>query len=595
MPAGFPPNIVYPISFDDSSTLYLVYNSSQSVLSANLSAGNIEIPVVPVGADEDEIWADNGFITISGELIYYDLVEKNDDGKVSKFKRCFRNFDGEQGVYNPRGTPVMGFVVAEHSNQILNAIIATETFIGKNFDEDVTTLDWRIRNLQDTTRITDDFGCPEISLTIRTIESSPSTGTTIAYEIEIIGVIDTFLLEFGDGNTTTSTDSGEYTYAPSANIDPIIRAGHGDCLIIQTPIVRDSTTEPVISTTDNTLDINFPEVNIPDININVEPFELDVPVINVALPCLDTNFPSIYISVPDTINISPGIPSEITFIGDIPSIITLNGTIPDTIEVIGISDINIIGDFPSSISIEPFSIPDISFADPGIPSVITFGDVPSIPEVITIVGPGPLGPIEFGSPPTFPPIEFDSPPSFPKIEFEDAPTVTIDWGSPPAISVDVNVTCSGASMAQTANAFKSGATYLDDNTFLEEVNKPTVGAEVSFLGIPDTINLMVPDTLKDINLNHNLPEFIELKSDTKTIELIVPKTIELDCSGLKNIKLEGPEFIQLKMPEFPKLQFEEIPPLRFEKLPEIVVKLDVQNLIGESKEKGQCVQIVKCE
>lgn len=590
MPSGFPPNIVYPIDFDDQSTLYLVYNTSQSTLSANNSAGSSEISVVPVGEDEDEIWAGNGFITIEGELIYYDLVAKDSNGKVNKFKRCYRNFDRTTGGYNPQGTPVMGFVVAEHPNQIAQAIINTETFIGKNFDEDEETLDWRIRNLQDTTRIDDDYGCPEISLTIRTVSSSPATGTTIAYEIEIIGVVDSFILEFGNGDSTTSTDSGEYTYAPSANIDPIIRATNGNCMIIQTPIVRDSNTEPVIPVEDDGLVVNIPDVVLGDINISVDQFELDVPVINVNFPCSDFNFPDI--SIPSVIVVSPEIPSVISFTDiSIPDTITINSDIPSQIEFLGSlpSSISFEGSLPSIIEISGFQFDPISFVDPNIPESISFENVPEFPSVIAF-GPSPtFGPVPFASPPEFPAISFDDPPSMPRIEWEDPPVLSVDYGTPPEIIV--SVVCAGASESMAARSTRASQ-FMDDSTFTnsEQFSQPKNNPEVAFLGIPDEIKIV-----------SNLPETIELVCSP--IELITPKFIELDCSGLRDINVnlihDLPKFIPLVLEPIAPLKFEDIPPLRFEsfpeiKFPEIVVKLDIQNLIGETKEKAQCVQIVNC-
>jgi hypothetical protein len=56
------------------------------------------------------------------------------EGKVNKLKRCCRNLGGKKTKANPAGIEVRGFVIAEHHNQIADAIISLENFVGKNFD-----------------------------------------------------------------------------------------------------------------------------------------------------------------------------------------------------------------------------------------------------------------------------------------------------------------------------------------------------------------------------------------------------------------------------------------------------------------------------
>lgn len=89
--AKFPPQTIYPLAIDSDRTLFLVYNTSEAKILIDNSAWSEEIEIIPVGADENEIWAENGFANISGELFYYDSVEKNPEGKIKKFKNCARN------------------------------------------------------------------------------------------------------------------------------------------------------------------------------------------------------------------------------------------------------------------------------------------------------------------------------------------------------------------------------------------------------------------------------------------------------------------------------------------------------------------------
>ena len=58
------------------------------------------ISIKPVDAEKDEIWAENGFANINGELFYYDGVEKDINNKINKFKRCARNVGGKETKFN---------------------------------------------------------------------------------------------------------------------------------------------------------------------------------------------------------------------------------------------------------------------------------------------------------------------------------------------------------------------------------------------------------------------------------------------------------------------------------------------------------------
>ena len=81
MPTGFPPQPTFPLAIDSDRTLFVVYNTSEAKTTKESSAWEEEIEIEPVSAGKEEIWADNGFANISGELFYYDAVEKNTNGK----------------------------------------------------------------------------------------------------------------------------------------------------------------------------------------------------------------------------------------------------------------------------------------------------------------------------------------------------------------------------------------------------------------------------------------------------------------------------------------------------------------------------------
>lgn len=108
MPLSYPPSSVYPQDYDTNRTLYKVYNTSETVLSADLDTWATTINIEPVESGDPELWADNGFVTISDELIYFDSVDKNVNGKVYRLNGCIRNLAGKAPIYNSVGTAVRG-------------------------------------------------------------------------------------------------------------------------------------------------------------------------------------------------------------------------------------------------------------------------------------------------------------------------------------------------------------------------------------------------------------------------------------------------------------------------------------------------------
>ena len=148
MSQNLPPSSQYPKKYDTDRTLFQVYNTTESVLIAAAEQFDTTLYIKPVPADKPEIWADNGYATISGEVLYYENVSKDQyTGKVNALLNCLRNIGGKKSKFNPAGTDIRGFVMAEHHNQLARAIVNTENFIGYTETPDQNTLDWKIRNL----------------------------------------------------------------------------------------------------------------------------------------------------------------------------------------------------------------------------------------------------------------------------------------------------------------------------------------------------------------------------------------------------------------------------------------------------------------
>jgi len=369
MAVGFPPVPLYPNGVDSDRTLFLVFNTSEAPTVADNPAWSEEITIQPQPDTKPEIWADNGFANIDGELFYYDDVDKNTDDRVFRFKRCLRNLGGTDTHFNKACTFVRGFVIAEHHIQLVETICKVEKFVGIDFSPNEETLDFRIRNLVEQPIIFDDFSCPDVNFTFVIVDSDPASGILANFLIEINGTFTGFRLDFGDGSFTTSASSGSHRYSANAPVDPVLVVENSSCQTITTDVASDRIEDP------------SPPVEAP--------FEIDIPAFP-EFPVIDIpgfveadaafNFPPIQFPCLQSI---PGIGD----VGDIPSIIEFGDVdIPSIIEFgpVDIPSIIIFGDveIPSIIEFGDIEIPSIiEFGDVEIPSLIEFGDI-DIPSLI---------------------------------------------------------------------------------------------------------------------------------------------------------------------------------------------------------------------
>lgn len=487
----FPPQPVFPKAIDSDRTLFLVYNTTESKLAVDNEAWADEIEIIPVIDDELEIWADNGFGTINGELFYYDTVEKNSNGKVFKLKRVGRNLGGERTKTNKAGTYVRSFVIAEHHNQLVKAICNVEKFVGENFTELQETLDWRIRNLEQLDLVFDDYGCPNVNFTFNIVENDSTSGILTQYLIEIVepSEFDSFRLDFGDGEFTTTNLAGQHRYPFNFAVDPVLTITNGDCRLVLTPAERNEPSTPP-SPNQISIEINIPESpEFPD--FEVVPCEVPDPQINIPniiIPCasIESSAPSIIIG--GNINLV----SNVTITGlDFPVILVSNVTITGP-------------DYPiilvSEITITP-NIPSIIIIDPPIPSIII------IENPISLIG----------------------------VDWGMAPAIGIDWGEQPALNLQVALT-------QPVQAVRRPTTidpeliaeFGDDLGALIDDNYVI---DYEPVGIPSVIRLEAPSK-EDMIIHHDLPEKILLdipKEFPKNIPILMPEGFG------KDIKIIGPE------------------------------------------------------
>ena len=466
MAVGFPPNPAFPLALDSDRTLFLVYNTSESKTTSDNAPWQEVVEIDPVGPDDPEVWADNGFANISGELFYYDSVEKDGNGKVFRLKRCARSIGGKATRFNPKGTWVRGFVIAEHHNQLVDAVVATEGYI-LGVEESLNLLDAE-------PECVDDAPCVDVQLDVSVVEdqsTSPNcSGTTISYTAVINGTFDSFVLNFGDGQSTSSSLNGTHTYSPGASIDPVITVVSELCTVVQTPIDRDTSDvpeEPVVGTPVLVIPEvpDFPEIIIPDLQDPGSQIELP----QIVFPCLDVlpdiGIPSVISIVPPEISIVPPdfnpIPSVITF-GPVPTIpMTFTFGPAPTVEPASF----VFGPAPTvdpasfvfgpAPAIEPASftfgpapaIEPVSFVFGPAPSIepasFVFGPAPSIEPVQFTFGPAPTIPpvsFAFGPAPTIPPVSFTfgPAPTIPPVQFTFGPAPTVQpvqftFGPAPAI------------------------------------------------------------------------------------------------------------------------------------------------------------------
>ena len=517
---AFPPVPVYPIKLDSDRTLFLVYNTTETKLSVDNQPWAEEIEIDAITSNE--IWADNGYGNISGELFYYDSVGKDIDGKVIKLKGCARNIGGNQTRFNAAGTWVRSYVIAEHHNQLVDAIMSLESFL--------LDLNADLELLENEAVCVDDFNCANVTLMFDIAPAVVCGETQATYTVDVAGNYTTVTINFGDGSTSTSL-TGTHTYPPNANIDPIVAIESDSCLTIQTPADR---------TTGGYLDIppttpfSIPLCVIPELPpINIPSFELPsltltfpqiiLPSICISMPAI--SIPAFSFSMPP-INVSISVEiCPISIISCfIPSVISFASVEFPTVSFASIS-------FPT-ISFASISFPTISFASISFPTISI-----SVPT-ISIINPSLIIPPISNISLIVPPINPIS------VDWGTTPTINVNWG---ACDCTIKVSCvAPAAFAPTKVAvpFAANLDTFEDNPV---ITIPTPQA----LGIPTEIKIMVPE-FKQITLQHDLPQVIEVVSPN------LPRTINIQGPEIPlptEIKIIGniPDSIRLDAKELPQV------------------------------------------
>jgi len=362
----------YPTRLDSDTTLFRVFDTAETSLSSALLAWSTKIEIVPTELNSSQIWAENGYITIEGELIYYAGVTRS-SGAVVSFDNCIRRVNGTPSRNFSAGTAVRGYVIAEHHNNLARAITNIETFIGTNDTQDKNSIYWKLNYINNLVPYTDDAGCPQVEFYYKITSESPIQGTEITYTLNIStsDVYTGFVIDFGDGSTETQITNGTHFYPPNKKIDPTVTVTSTTCDTLQTTAQRvelgdlqqtnliGSATFPVVVPA-------LPDFPVFDLAI-VNPVQENIVFPPIVFPCLDLgNLGSIVV------------PSTISFVGavPIPSVITFENvpTIPSQIVITSTanipSSIVIIDDIPTSINVID-NIPSVIDINANLPSVIS--------------------------------------------------------------------------------------------------------------------------------------------------------------------------------------------------------------------------------
>ena len=562
------------------------------------------------------------------------------EGKIFKFKRCARNIGGKKTVLNYAGAWVRGFVLAEHHNQLVDTTIAIERYVF-DLEADIALLEKQSSCLDDILcpNVVFDIVSQEEDNCLGTTVNYriDITGVLTDFDLDFGDGNNTTSLQNGshiyapnttiDPIITVKNDNCTVVQTPLERTEsksPEIPA-------ITNPLI------PIPPPPDFP-DIILPDCPVQDVGFDLP--QIIFPQIDITPPCLpDLNISIPDISIPSVISFGPipEIPSFIDFGPvDIPSLIQF-GPVPEisaSIEFGPAPEISASIEFGPApeissasytfgpapeISYESGSFtfgpaPIISFATPPSFPSIQFGPAPIIPNSSFTFGPAPIvnyesgsyvfgpapqiifGPapevdanvnvyvsliasVEWGNAPSiYGSFEWGNAPSiYGSFEWGNAPEISVNWGSPPTINV--NVTCQCCPSSSSPAPFRSRDRILDED-FVDnfDENKLNFELENNDIGIPSEINIIAPE-FPDIEIRHDIPEFISINSNIpEKIELfqknpiihaheikfindqIIPKTIEIKSENMpKSIKLDSsdlPNFISLAVPEFQSIKID---------------------------------------
>ena len=260
----------------------------------------------------------------------YGLPDLDVDGtplkRVFRLNGITRNLRGTKTTRHEKGAYVRGYIVSEHYKLLVQALLATEEFAGVDFSEDKRSLDYRLRDLQQICIEADDWGCPDVDVSF---ERNPALddcqeGNEFDFQVSIKGDFDNFVLNFGDGTSTTNQQGIKKIYPPDARVEPSAVVTNERCVVanaffqttveavpdipqivcpditIPEPVLLPEFLSPIFNPPGVSISINFPSISLPS-QITINSFTLPT---FISIP--PVTFPDISISIPDfSITIPP--------------------------------------------------------------------------------------------------------------------------------------------------------------------------------------------------------------------------------------------------------------------------------------------------
>jgi hypothetical protein len=500
------PTPVYPFALDSDQTLFRVNNGTQSVLVNTITEDATSLQIIPTKANDLEIWPDNGFATLVGELIYYDAVDKDENGKVFRLKRLSRAVEGIPKSHSA-GTPIYGYAVAQHHNQLVDAIVEIEKTIGdladivrnepvQGFGAEigyVASLHAAMNSMKALSAAPDDT-CPDIDFQINSNVPVPG-GTQAEFCVRIFpwDFSWTYELDFGDGSITTDEFSGVHQWNSGGPYTPRVTVITPRCTLV----VQASQADPGMDITPSVspvVSFHIPIPEVPDFPKFIAPRRVcPGPLYNlppILIPklelcpkpvsmssCASTDFCSVMVSIVGCCNM----PSEISIIGCTP---------------------------PSTIRYEGCCPPSIITIESNLPSIIQLEGTFNTPSVVRFEG--------------------CCPPSI--IKFEDCPSlVKVDWGTPPSV---IELKC------QVPSAITVDCCNLPSVIDVKCCEFPKIS--VDCCNIPQTISLIGKDVkvsvdvdVPTIHVADNIPTIISIDCCVPSIisiDCCIPSSISIDCS-----------------------------------------------------------------
>ena len=205
----------FPIGIDDNESLFLVVNNLRTQLTSSIDASTLTIPVVTTSG-----FPPTGFISIlTGSDITLTEAIKYGSLAPTQFNATQRGADGTQASTHGSSTNVDFTIVASHHNEIKDAILELEQFVGASGSENFLGVDSSgnvtITGTTTVAGITATSGAFSQSLTISGVPVSTGTltiketdGSPIVTNVNTIVVTTGTLTDDGGGQVTISTGGG---------------------------------------------------------------------------------------------------------------------------------------------------------------------------------------------------------------------------------------------------------------------------------------------------------------------------------------------------------------------------------------------------